>query len=452
MRASDPSRSFLVVALLAALGCGGGSAHPPTGTDDTGTGGGGSGGAGGSGGGVFVEASHTALPQLTYQGGPLVTAPEIVTVTFAGDPYVSTLEAFDDQLVTSSWWSTVTSGYCTEAGACVGPGWSGGHVELSTPAAPSYTDSTNGSGSTLQTFLWDEISQAVFPATDENTIYVVYFPVTTQISVSATGEQTNVSCQQFGGYHESFSTDVGTTVVYAVIPECAPAKGSNLTQTESLTFAASHEIVEAATDPVQATTLQNQQTLGYYLNLSDPTVLGWNLLGGGEAADLCVDITGLNQDATTEDGYTVQRIWSNASAAAGLDPCVPTPPNDVYFNVAPSATNSFVVLSIGESTTFEADAFSTTATSSWTLGGVDWETAQQAVTSPLLTFTFNGQKTATVNNGDKVEVTVTLDADPSQFGGAEGLLLSLAGSPTAPSAAHYWPILVLTPDEAKFGM
>ena len=44
---------------------------------------------------------------------------------------------------------------------------------------------------------------------------------------------------------------------------------------------ASHEIVESASDPVQT-----QNALGYYLDTTDTTVLGWNALSGGEIADL----------------------------------------------------------------------------------------------------------------------------------------------------------------------
>jgi hypothetical protein len=430
------------VALALAIGCGGASRDPP------GQGGGGGSGSGSGSGGAppFAEAPHSSLPQLTYQGGPLLLSPKIVTVTFAGDANTSALETFDDAIVESSWWGAVTAGFCNGAGACVGKGSSGGHVVLTTAPAASYTDATAGGTSSLQIFINDQIESGALPAADANTLYVFYFPPSTTITLAEGSVETGTSCAQFGGYHNSLVATAGAAPIpYAVVPECAPQKGSKLTPFESITFAASHEIVEGVTDPIQTTT-----TLGYYLNLSDDTVLGWDLLAGGEAADLCVDVTGLHEDETTADGYTVQRIWSNANAAAGLDPCIPTPANDVYFSVAPEGTNAYIILDVGQSATFEVDAFSTAATAPWTLSGVDWASAQKEVTAPLLTFTFNGEQTVTVNNGDKVQVTVTLDADPSQFGGAEGILLSAAGPTSAPTAAHVWPILVLTPDEATF--
>jgi hypothetical protein len=83
--------------------------------------------------------------------------------------------------------------------------------------------------------------------------------------------------------------------------------------------------------------------------------------------------------------------------------------------------------------------------------GIDAQSAQHGLKAPLLSFTFNGAKTATVRNGDKVQVRVTLDADPEPYGGAEGILLSVSGSLTSPIAAHPWPILVVTAAETDAG-
>ena len=440
MRELAPARALAALTLTLAVGCGGSSHDPPRGD---------AGGLEGEGtdAAAFTEAPHGPLPQLKYQGGPLLLTPKIVTVTFDGDANASALETFDDAIVGSAWWTEVTAAFCNGAGACIGPGSSGGHVELTTAPAMSYTDSTSGGPSSLQLFVSQEVASGAFPAPDANTLYVIYFPASTTITLGEGGDESGTSCEQFGGYHNSLVATPGAArTAYVVIPECAPRQGSNLDPLQSLTFAASHEIVEASSDPVQTTT-----TLGYYLDLGDETVLGWDLVAGGEAADLCVDVTGLHQDETTAEGYMVQRIWSNANAAAGIDPCIPVPAHDIYFNVAPEGTSSFIVLEVGQSATFEADAFSTAAMASWTLGGVDWASAQKEVNDPLLTFTFNGEKSVVVNNGDKVQITVTLDADPGELGGADGWLLSTAGPAAAPTAAHLWPILVVTPDEATGG-
>src|SRR5947209_6592361 len=63
--------------------------------------------------------------------------------------------------------------------------------------------------------------------------------------------------------------------------------------------------------------------------------------GGRETGDLCAQNEGVHfkPDAYA---YTVQRSWSNASAAAGKDPCVPGRPG-VYFNAAPVVTDMVTV-------------------------------------------------------------------------------------------------------------
>lgn len=390
--------------------------------------------------GPFVEAAHAPLPQVVFHGGPMLTTPKIVTVTFPGEANADALEAFGDTITTTDWWAAATSSLCNDTGNCIGQGTSGGHVRLTSPPAASYSDATGGGTSTLQVYIAGLVQSGLLPAPDANTLYVFYFPASSLITLTESNTQIVSSCNQFQAYHNTFESQTMSAVAYAIVQECAPAAG--LTPLQALTFQASHEIVEASSDPAQ-------QTLGYYLDLTDTSVLGWDLVIGGELADLCVDVSGLHQDRTAADGYTLQRIWSNANAARGIDPCIPSLAPDVYFNVAP--TSSYFVLRVGGQTTFELDAFSTAATDPWTVEAIDWATEQGMVKAPLLNFSFNGASTATVTNGDKVAVTVSLNADPGQLRGAEGVFFSVAGSLTAPTAAHIWPILVVTPDVAGGG-
>src|SRR5262249_3642797 len=144
------------------------------------------------------------------------------------------------------------------------------------------------------------------------------------------------SCSEFGGYHNSYSypgnTGTGgsipaSTVQYSVVPRCDSS-------IDTTTVAASHEYIEAATDP--------EVGAGTAFYMQDQL---WSL-EGGEVGDLCE--TGKNS-STTESGFTVQRIWSNKAAKASHDPCVPAPAGDVYFNAAPS--NEQVSAKVGDSKT-----------------------------------------------------------------------------------------------------
>jgi hypothetical protein len=420
------------------LSCGGSSATR-AGTD--------AGGGSHGDGGVFVEAPHAPFPQLVFPGGPILIAPQVVTVTFAGDSNADALEAFDDDIVASSWWTTVTAGFCDQTGNCIGKGSSGGHVRIPTAPATSYSDSTVGTTSSLQMFILDQLKQGVFPANTPNTLYLLYLPGSTMITLTESSGQSVTTCTQFSGYHNMITPGEPAPISYAVIQECPPPVGSPLTPFEVLTSTASHEILEGATDPIPTA-----QPRGYALDPTDPVSLPWAIFAGAEAGDLCVDPMALGQDETRVDGYDAQRIWSNANAAKGLDPCIPLPDRDVYFSVAPEGANGFLVLRVGGTATFDADAFSTAATGPWTLTGVDWATKMHLLKAPLLSFFFNGQASATVQNGDKVSVTVTLNADPSQLGSAVGVFLSTTGPANAPTAAHTWPILVVTPSEYDGGL
>jgi len=67
-------------------------------------------------------APHDPLPLMRYGGGPLLTHPHIVTITFAGDSRRAQLEQFGDIITTTPWWIAVASEYCQGDGRCIGPG------------------------------------------------------------------------------------------------------------------------------------------------------------------------------------------------------------------------------------------------------------------------------------------------------------------------------------------
>jgi hypothetical protein len=142
----------------------------------------------------------------------------------------------------------------------------------------------------------------------------------------------------------------------------------------------------------------------------------------------------------------VQRIWNNAKAAAGHDPCVPGV-TAAYYNVAPEKW--LITAAVGQTGTFTADAFSDGPMADWAVFGYDLN-ATQTNSSPYLTIEVRAPggalgSSATVNNGDKVTVSVTLKQDPGALadsaGGAAGMLVSYDNL-KAPTTGHYWPFVV----------
>jgi hypothetical protein len=409
--------------------------------------------------GPFVTATHPPLPELINFGAPgpgVLTAPQVVTVTFPGDTMAKDFEELGKGIASSTWWNEIRPGFCdSDAGPCMGDGPPGVSVKVTTPPAASYTDAE------LRTWLKDQIDTGVLPMPGpgslSQTIYVLYFPQSTVITSSGT------SCTDFFGYHGKMSytdpADAGgkkQQVTYAVVDECTqPEPDGGVTAAYTLAFTtetASHEIVEASTDPVN----------GFYLDLDDPSTWGWNDVLGGEAADLCDWYGGPPnypywplENVPYNSKLTVQRIWSNAQVAAGLDPCLPVPSGVVFFEVAPE--QNVFVLDVGGSVTFPAYAYSTARTSGWTIIPED----MTPTTKYYLDFkvagatSTDGGPTLSVNNGDVVSVTMKLLADPHDTpnGEADGALISYAGSADFPTAAYLWPFVVMTPADAmRFGI
>lgn len=399
-----------------------------------------------------TKPARTAFPQVVYQQGGVLAAPKVITVTFPDDPLTAEVQAFGQSVASSSWWNTIRAGYCeTPAGVCVGDGPAGASVVLTASPEAAYSDSATGGPSTLQTWLAGAIADGTLPKPDDNpitnTIYAIYFPQTTVVTLDGTQ-----SCADggFDGYHNSMTMG-SQQVVYAVIDECAPEPPPfpNVTLDtllQATTVTTSHEIIEASTDP-------SALSYSYYLDFTNPNTWGWLDIAGGEVADLCVDQFGMNQDQTTDGPYTVQRIWSNAQAAAGGDPCNPVPSGEVYFNAAPRQL--FFIIPVGSQATFEVDAFSDAPMAPWTLSAQDWSLSKAA----YLSFSIAGATSVTsgtngpqisVNNGSTVEVTVTLLSDPGVLmpGEADGSIVSVSGDLANPTAAHYWPFVVMSPADA----
>jgi hypothetical protein len=238
----------------------------------------------------------------------------------------------------------------------------------------------------------------------------VYLP--SDVAVTLDGA---TSCQKFGGYHNTLTvtTDGGTSnVAYAIVPRCDATE-------KTATFAASHELIEAATDPDVGA-----GSIGYYMN--DQV---W-AFAGGEVGDLCVDFTGGKQDQYTESGFFVQRTWSNKSAKASHDPCVPIPNGEIYFNAAPALEQTTVA--VGASATIDVTAFSDAPMpADWDITAVDFNAFQTG--SAYLTFAFDKTK---VHNGSKGKMTLTLASNPGQF--ALYAIVSRSGTST-----HLWPAVVL---------
>ena len=243
------------------------------------------------------DSSHSPLPEVASLGGPQLGHPKLVPIFFAGDDQTAQLTQFSQWIVTSNWLDQVGSEYG------VGPGTMPGAVQRTDAAPTMITDDQ------IVDLVYAGLADHSLPAPTADTLYMVFFPSTTTITGGSA-----TSCVDFGGYHASARRS-GIELAYAVIAACD-------TTIDEREVIASHELIEAATDPLP------DNHPGF--QLADPTN-PWLALGG-EVADLCE--RGDASERWNEATFTVQRSWSNNEAAAGHDPCVPHSGKGVpYFSV-----------------------------------------------------------------------------------------------------------------------
>ena len=185
----------------------------------------------------------------------------------------------------------------------IGRGSYSGSVTI-TPANAN----TTVSDADVRNELARQIADKKLPAPDENSIYMIHFPP----GITITASDGSVSCQRFCGYHDGFKdTASASDIFYAILPDvasgaCSFGCGSDGNSFNNETSIASHELLEAVTDP--------------FPTPGDKPAFpqAWNTTDGQEIGDLCAQI---NTTLTTANRtYVLQQQWDNATAA-----CAPGP-------------------------------------------------------------------------------------------------------------------------------
>jgi hypothetical protein len=419
-------------------GGGSGSGSNSSSGSDSGSG---SGSGGSSSGGTEggQPASYPAFPpemgQLVDNGGGKLTAAKIVTVTWATDSNASSLQDFDDRLGASQYWKTALAEY----GIGTASSSPADHVVVQT-AAPNPWDAA-----AIDTWAQQQAAGAPtngWPAPDAQTVYMVFVPP--DVKVTDKGQD---ACQSEGGYHVELQAGANPNgVAYALaIQNCSVEGGTNVLQDSTST--AAHEIAEAATDPFP----NNAPSLYGF----DPDHLAWELWNEwqDEVADACEYFDEAYYTEGSDLPYLVQRLWSNASAKAGHDPCVPVP-SGPYNNVTPLDLQSIDVNAVdangnvspfttkgwriapGQSAKVKVGLYSDTPMAPWTVEIIDSDGVGQKPPGVLTVSpsTFTGQ------NGDTVELTITVETAPTQ--GTAALLTF--GSVFGGQQHHYMPVIVGT--------
>ncbi len=341
------------------------------------------------------------LPRVAHRGGPFLRSPRIVTVTFEGDDprVVERLEAFGAMSVRSAWWREVSSGYCLGANDCLAEGRLGPSLRL-TRRLPSRVRDVD-----VEALLEEEARTGVLAGLDAEALVLVYLPP----GVVLTDAYTPHYCEGGPrGFHRMLRAGA-IAVPFAVIPRCGDEAETTAT--------ASHEILEAATNP-------DPNNPGFQLE-SEPAFRA----SGAEPVDVCT-LLNLDRHRTDESGFRLQRAWSNQEAGRGRDPCVPSVPGRPYAALVPRMP-AVRLSSEGETSSLRLDAASDGSLSSWSVTAID------------LTGEREGQRyvdvhldKARVANGDVVVLTLrVVRLHPRQMS-IVGLLSNVGVH------EHLWPLTV----------
>ncbi len=364
-------------------------------------------------------APHPPVPQVINctGNGPVLQTPNVVPIFFPSDTLQPQLTDFVATLGATPYWPANVTEYGVGALTGLTP------VVMTTPADANLTDDQ------VQAWLAQQIDAAVLPMPDANTLYAIFYQENTTISMSG-GGQNSTSCHDFGGYHNNI-TYQGADVAYAVMPRCSDFDGLN--GIDAVTAAASHEFIEAATDP-----FPGDQNRAAFCEVDNAHLYWLFALGGGETGDMCAqDLSSFTTFPPFP--YTIQRAWSNLSAAQSHDPCVPIPAgNPAYFNSAPVLTDMLNILGqvtvpgkkIAEGATgvIEVDLFSDGDTGGpWTVDAQDL--GQLMGQGHELDFEWDRNSG---ENGEKLHLSVTVEK-ASQYGAEIFFITSQKGG-----QQHVW--------------
>ena len=262
---------------------------------------------------TMYPAFTPTMPLLQNKGGKVLTKPVSITVTFDDDANRPTWEQLGDGIGATPYWSAIVGEYGVGALTSGADNHVHTNRKITLPTDPN-TDPIDTIFDWVQQQIEDP--SASWPAPTDQSIYTVYF----------SGKTAQTLCDEgAGGLHDSIKLNSGKEVAVALVFACDG--DPSLDAVQSGTVSASHELAEAAVDPYPETGAAWQG-----LRKRD---LDWELMQmvQDENADMCEfydDVYGAIAAPLT---FTMQRQWSNASAAAGHAPCVPALA-DPYFNVA----------------------------------------------------------------------------------------------------------------------
>ena len=346
--------------------------------------------------GPFTPSAHREPPPIVVAHPTVIAEPRIVTVVAADDPLQAPVEAFADAVGGSAWWSTVSAEYgVTGMRPAV-------HV-----SGPPMADAMTGSDVLAYVGAAVAGSDA---APDGATVYVLFLAPGTLVVDSQ--NQLNCGCSELTGVHYAYGT-AGDTL--ALLQRCSTSDVDGLTTT------ASHEILEAVTNP--------NNNDGFVEPRGVPP-WGGTMWFSNELADLCAGTR------VHEGEWEYQRSFSNRAAQLGGDPCVPAL-TEPYFNV--STPQDWYAVPAGGTVEVTLTGWSTAPRDDWLVYvAPSFETRFAATLTSGESASDGGFTFYGINNGKTATLTMTATSAGS---GATTLaqLYSRASTP-GNDVLHLWRV------------
>ena len=263
-----------------------------------------------------ISKRWTTPPALLYFGGAVIPNVQVYTIFYGNVNYKDEINRFYNDVVNSSFIDWLSE-YNTPTES-IGRGSFIGSYTYANNIKSSIDDTAD-----ITTFLFDLIqSGTIHP--NKNTLYTIHLAP----NVSVT-KQKSKSCVDFCAYHATL--DISKIyknfpyLYYTVVPDlsgaCKGLCGSSLSVFDNTCSIASHELIEAITDP------------GVGLGK-----LAWYDPSNGEISDICnMQQSSLIINSVTK--YTVQKQWSNSQKNCIID-MVSTVPVTPVIPAQPVQTSS----------------------------------------------------------------------------------------------------------------
>jgi hypothetical protein len=355
--------------------------------------------------GGWETPPHRPFPQVPSRDGALLSPLRLVTIISSNQSAdTDRLFGFSDAAVKSAWWRTLADEYhlgaATSAATLIGP-----------DITADVTDHD------VFTYIEGMVQGSAPLQPDGNTLYLLYLPA--GVTVISRGVR-NDSCAQFGAYHAVYGSR-GDNL--AVVQRCPSSDVLDV-----MTAAASHEIIEAATDPdLRSYALPD---IADQRPWTESIWNAWELEGGAELADLC------EGTFYEERGFFYQRVWSNRAAAAGGDPCIPALDQPFYDT---TFDRDWYAVSAGATVSIPVNGWSTAAVADWGVrAAVDGTDPGFAASFP--------SSTSVLNSGGTLPLSVTAPAGAPSGSFAVVMVASTRPARTNLSdGAHLSPVGVYVP-------